>query len=44
MTPTLARELDRLGVITRPAPQPKPQPAPIVRAWKPKHSGDEPPF
>lgn len=41
MTPTLAAELDRLGVIVRPVTPPKQEHPP---AWKPAYVGQEPPF
>jgi len=41
MTPTLAAELDRLGVRALPVTPPKPEHPP---AWKPEHKGQEPPW
>ena len=42
MTPTLAAELDRLGIIVRPVTPPKL--AITEPAWKPTYKGEEPPF
>ena len=41
MTPTLAAELDLLGVRALPIKPPKPEHLP---AWKPTFKGEEPPF